>query len=202
MSTRYRGKNAFAGGANPQGNGATTSSFEAALNASWEIDLWGRVRRLNEAARAQFFASEEARRGVRLSLIAEVAQDYFQLLELDAELEIARRTTNSYGESLSGLQPAPGRRCRLQTRNRPRRRRSGRCRRHRSRSGTAHPPSGKPAQGSARPGFRLHPARRAPHRPNRPSLRSRRPARRIAGAAARHPPGRSNCSVPPTRKWA
>ncbi len=39
----------------------------AALNATWEIDLWGRVRRLNEAARAQFFASEEARRGVRLS---------------------------------------------------------------------------------------------------------------------------------------
>jgi multidrug efflux system outer membrane protein len=97
----YRGKNASGGSGNPQGNGATTSSFEAALNASWEIDLWGRVRRLNEAARAQFFASEEARRGVRLSLIAEVAQDYFQLLELDAELEIARRTTNSYGQTLT-----------------------------------------------------------------------------------------------------
>jgi multidrug efflux system outer membrane protein len=97
----YRGKNASGGSANAQGKGATTSSFEAALNATWEIDLWGRVRRLNEAARAQFLASEEARRGVRLSLIAEVAQDYFQLLELDAELEIARRTTNSYGESLT-----------------------------------------------------------------------------------------------------
>ncbi|MGD0412721.1 MAG: efflux transporter outer membrane subunit [Verrucomicrobiota bacterium] len=97
----YRGKNAAGGAANSQGNGTTASSFEAALNASWEIDLWGRVRRLNEAARAQFFATEEARRGVRLSLIAEVAQDYFQLLELDAELEIARRTTNSYGASLT-----------------------------------------------------------------------------------------------------
>jgi len=97
----YRGKNALAGAANSEGNGTTASSFEAALNASWEIDLWGRVRRLNEAARAQFFASEEARRGVRLSLIAEVAQDYFQLLELDKELEIARQTTNSYGQSLT-----------------------------------------------------------------------------------------------------
>jgi multidrug efflux system outer membrane protein len=97
----YRGKNSAGGGANPMGGGATTSSFEAALNASWEIDLWGRVRRLNEAARAQFFASEEARRGVRLSLIAEVAQDYFQLLELDKELDIARQTTNSYGQSLT-----------------------------------------------------------------------------------------------------
>ena len=96
----YRGKNALAGAANSEGNGTTASSFEAALNASWEIDLWGRVRRLNEAARAQFFASEQARRGVRLSLIAEVARDYFQLLELDKELEIARKTTNSYGESL------------------------------------------------------------------------------------------------------
>jgi multidrug efflux system outer membrane protein len=96
----YRGRNASGGGANAAGGGATTSSFEAALNATWEIDLWGRVRRLNEAARAQFFASEEARRGVRLSLIAEVAQDYFQLLELDKELEIARETTNSFGESL------------------------------------------------------------------------------------------------------
>ena len=97
----YRGKNASSGSANPAGNGATTGSTTAVLNAAWEIDLWGRVRRLNEAARAQFFASEEARRGVRLSLIAEVAQEYFQLLELDAEVAIARRTTNSYGESLT-----------------------------------------------------------------------------------------------------
>jgi len=97
----YRGRNASGGFGNPNGGGANTRSFEAALNASWEIDLWGRVRRLNEAARAQFFASEEARRGVRLSLIAEVAQDYFQLLELDKELDIARQTTNSYGQSLT-----------------------------------------------------------------------------------------------------
>jgi multidrug efflux system outer membrane protein len=97
----YRGKNASAGSANASGGGATTDSYLAALNASWEIDLWGRIRRLNEAARAQFLASQEARRGVRLSLIAEVAQAYFQLLELDAELEIARHTTNSFGESVT-----------------------------------------------------------------------------------------------------
>jgi multidrug efflux system outer membrane protein len=97
----YRGKNSLSGQANAEGGGATGNSFEAALNASWEIDLWGRLRRLNQAARAQFLASEEARRGVQLSLISEVAQDYFQLLELDAELEIAESTTNSYGESLA-----------------------------------------------------------------------------------------------------
>jgi multidrug efflux system outer membrane protein len=104
----YRGKNASQGAPNPAGNGATAGSTAAVLNAAWEIDLWGRLRRLNEAARAQFFASEEARRGVRLSLIAEVAQDYFQLLELDKEVEIARQTTNSYGESLTLFQQRLG----------------------------------------------------------------------------------------------
>ena len=66
-----------------------SSTAAATLNAFWEVDLWGRVRRLNESARAQFLASEEARRGVRLSLLSDVATDYFQLLELDQELEIA-----------------------------------------------------------------------------------------------------------------
>lgn len=80
--------------------GSTVNSAAATLNAFWEVDLWGRVRRLNESARAQFLASEEARRGVRLSLLSDVATSYFQLLELDQELEIARRTTNSFAESL------------------------------------------------------------------------------------------------------
>jgi multidrug efflux system outer membrane protein len=82
-----RGRNDLFGSAYPN-NGATVSSAVATLNAFWEVDLWGRVRRLNESARAQFLASEEARRGVRLSLLSEVATDYFQLLELDQELEI------------------------------------------------------------------------------------------------------------------
>ena len=81
-------------------NAAVGSSAVATLNAFWEVDLWGRVRRLNEAARAQLLASEEARHGVRLSLLGEVAADYFRLLELDEELEIAGRTTNSFGDSL------------------------------------------------------------------------------------------------------
>jgi outer membrane protein, multidrug efflux system len=97
----YRGKNALDGQANPAGGGNTMSSFEAALNASWEIDLWGRVRRLTEAARAQYLGTEEARRGVQLSLITDVASDYFQILELDEELRIAEETTNSFGRSLT-----------------------------------------------------------------------------------------------------
>ena len=97
--TVSRGRNDFLGSAFPE-NGATLSSVSATLNAFWEVDLWGRIRRLNESARAQFLASEEARRGVRLSLLSDVATAYFQLLELDQELEIASRTTNSFAESL------------------------------------------------------------------------------------------------------
>ena len=96
-----RGRNEFLGSANPPGpTGARTGDAAyAALNASWEIDLWGRIRRLNESARASFLASEEARRGVRLSLVAEVAQAYFELLELERRLHIANRTTDSFKES-------------------------------------------------------------------------------------------------------
>jgi len=80
--------------------GATVNSASTTLNALWEVDFWGRIRRLNESARAQFLATEEARRGVRLSLLSEVATDYFRLLELDQELEIASSTTTSFAESL------------------------------------------------------------------------------------------------------
>ena len=89
-----------AAGNTPSPTGITGGVFAADINASWEIDLWGRIRRLNESARAQFFASEEARRDVMISLIAQVAQEYFQLLALENEMEIARKTTNSFGQSL------------------------------------------------------------------------------------------------------
>ena len=97
--TVSRGRNEAFGSPLPN-NASTLNSAAATLNAFWEVDLWGRIRRLNESARARFLASDEARRGVRLSLLSEVASDYFRLLELDQELEIARRTTNSFTESL------------------------------------------------------------------------------------------------------
>jgi multidrug efflux system outer membrane protein len=96
--TVSRGRNFLFGSGFP--DRATVNSAVATLNAFWEVDLWGRVRRLNESARAQLLASEEARRGVHLSLLSDVATTYFQLLELDQELEIASRTTNSFAESL------------------------------------------------------------------------------------------------------
>lgn len=66
------------------------------ISMSWEIDLWGKIRRSSESANAAFLASEEARRAVLLSLVSEVAQTYFELLELDARLAIARQSTEAY----------------------------------------------------------------------------------------------------------
>jgi outer membrane protein, multidrug efflux system len=75
---------------------APYSYYDVNLGASWEIDLWGRIRRLSEAALAQYLATEQARRGVLLTVVSEVAQAYFELRMLDARLEIARRTTDAF----------------------------------------------------------------------------------------------------------
>jgi multidrug efflux system outer membrane protein len=69
------------------------------VNFGWELDLWGRIRRLNEAAKAQYLATEDARRGVLLSLVSDVAQTYFTLRELDEELVIAQNTVTAFEET-------------------------------------------------------------------------------------------------------
>jgi multidrug efflux system outer membrane protein len=68
--------------------------------AAWEPDVWGRIRRTNEAARAEYLATEEARRGVMLTVASDVSQAYFELLGLRLQLEIARETTQSYTATL------------------------------------------------------------------------------------------------------
>ncbi len=73
----------------------TYNTFSVGAGVSWEIDLWGRIRRSNESALNQLLATEEARRGVYLSLVTGVAQAYLELRELDLELEIAERTLES-----------------------------------------------------------------------------------------------------------
>jgi multidrug efflux system outer membrane protein len=65
---------------------------QAGAALSWELDLWGRIRRLKESARADYLATEEARRGIMVSLIGDVAGGYFTLRERDLELQIARGT--------------------------------------------------------------------------------------------------------------
>ncbi|HJS47360.1 MAG TPA: efflux transporter outer membrane subunit [Gemmatimonadales bacterium] len=64
-------------------------TFAVGASLSWEIDLWGRLRRLNEAARATLLASEQGRRGVILTVVSEVARAYLELLDLDGQVAIA-----------------------------------------------------------------------------------------------------------------
>lgn len=81
------------------GTGNKEGTYSANVNLSWEIDLWGRVRRLNQQAKALYLATEEAQRGVLLSLVTEVAESYFQLRDLDARLDIAHHTVASFQET-------------------------------------------------------------------------------------------------------
>ena len=74
--------------------------YRADLDASFEVDLWGRLRRATEAARAELLANQENQRTVLMTLVADVAQNYFDLLELDREAEIDRRTLASRSASL------------------------------------------------------------------------------------------------------
>jgi len=72
-----------------------TNDYRAAIAASWEVDLWGRVRRGAEAALADWVSSEEGRRAAIVTLVGEVAEAYFTLRSLDAALGIVRETTES-----------------------------------------------------------------------------------------------------------
>ena len=66
---------------------------------TWEMDIWGRIRRSSEAAVAQYLSQQAVQEGVIQSLVTGVAGSYFQLLELDQELEIARRSLASRQDS-------------------------------------------------------------------------------------------------------
>ena len=96
-----RGRGTVFGGVTTSGPATTGNLFLAALNVSWEIDIWGRIRRATEAAQGQFLATDAARRGVILSLVAGVAQAYFELRELDAELEITRNSVDTFQKTLA-----------------------------------------------------------------------------------------------------
>jgi outer membrane protein, multidrug efflux system len=93
------GQNEFLGAVTP-GNFTTKGAFLAAGSVAWEADIWGRIRRLNESARAQYLSTEEARRGVMLTLTSSVAQAYFELLGLELQLQIAQETADSFGQTL------------------------------------------------------------------------------------------------------
>lgn len=84
----------------PAGIDPYHNNYQVSINANWELDIWGRIRRLTEAARAQLFASEAFRRATILSLVSSVASSYINLLILDRQLEIAKATAASRAETV------------------------------------------------------------------------------------------------------
>jgi outer membrane protein, multidrug efflux system len=73
---------------------------QVTASAAWNLDFWGKYRRATEAARANLLANEWAQKQVMATLVANVAAAYFQLRQLDLELEISKRTLGSRSESL------------------------------------------------------------------------------------------------------
>jgi len=88
------------GNTSPSSFSKEDSSYSLGLALNWELDLFGRLRRSDEAARAQLLASEDSARGVMNSLVATVATSWFQLRELDEEVAIIQRTIESQSASL------------------------------------------------------------------------------------------------------
>lgn len=95
-ATRQRGLVAGAGPQSVLGN-----NFSTSLSASWELDIWGRIRRSQESAQAQYLATEQGRRAVFLSLLGDVVGGYYQLRALDMKLETARQTVETRRHSLT-----------------------------------------------------------------------------------------------------
>ena len=88
----------------PVGTNLSTTFTQIGAALSWEVDVWGRLRRLTEAARARYFASEEGRHAITVALISDVSSAYFQLLEFELELEISRKTRETAEDSLRLVQ--------------------------------------------------------------------------------------------------
>jgi len=83
------------------GRPMTSAQYQTGLNVSaWELDFWGRVRSLKDSALQTLLASDEARRAVGVALVAQVANGYLSLRELDERVALARATVDSRAESL------------------------------------------------------------------------------------------------------
>lgn len=93
------GRSRIAADLSPSGSAVTSSQYQATLNlSSWELDFWGRIRNLKDAALESFLGSEQAKRAVYISLIAQVANNYLLQRELDERLVTARQTLASREE--------------------------------------------------------------------------------------------------------
>ncbi len=93
-ATRNRASQESATGV-PPGSDPEFSNYRTTLNASYEIDFWGKYRRATEAARAELLSAQASREAVRLALITDVGRGYFNLRALDAQVAVTRRTIST-----------------------------------------------------------------------------------------------------------
>jgi outer membrane protein, multidrug efflux system len=94
------GNGAFQGG--KEGNFQTKFNFlNLTADAAFQLDLFGKLRRATEASRAQLLATEDAKQTVVLTLVSDVASDYFALLQLDLQLQITRNTVDAQKASVN-----------------------------------------------------------------------------------------------------
>lgn len=98
---RYSEEQPTGGGGLQSGVGPIINNFAFGGILSWEIDLWGRVRRANEASLAELLASQETKRGVMLMVVSSVAAGYVNLIELDRLLALGRQTLQNRREALA-----------------------------------------------------------------------------------------------------
>jgi len=84
----------------PTENPQSAALFSVDAQISWEVDVWGRIRRGTEAAVADYLSTEQGRRAATVSLVADVASAYVQLRQLDAQLDVAQRTVKNYERTL------------------------------------------------------------------------------------------------------
>jgi outer membrane protein, multidrug efflux system len=96
---QVQGNGNFSGGKNPSFQN-TYNFLTLTTDAAFQLDFFGRLRRATEASRAQLLATEDARQTVILTLVSDVAADYFTLLELDLELQITRDTVKTQIDSV------------------------------------------------------------------------------------------------------
>jgi NodT family efflux transporter outer membrane factor (OMF) lipoprotein len=85
------------------GNGPNYENYQLNGTISWEADIWGKIRSNKRAAQASFLQSEASKRAVESTLIANMASAYYQLLALDAQVEVAERTVTTRKESLETM---------------------------------------------------------------------------------------------------
>jgi len=77
-----------------------SSDYIGGLNTAWEVDVWGKIRQAVSSSKAQYLATENARKGVMVTLVSDVAETYFKILELDLELDIAKKTLQTRKDNL------------------------------------------------------------------------------------------------------